>query len=472
MNENKLLNIDQKLYQRIIDNSYDSICVTDKDGRYIIANQATADCMQLSVDEILGKTPNELMEQNAYESSTIIEAIEKKEMVTKLVNVHGVNRLSTSTPLFDENGEIEYVVTNNRSDILIDEFSRQMAYEKERHEHFKKVANFLSNQQESDILFNSPKMALLLRNCKMIASTDSSVLITGESGVGKELVAKFIHKNSERKNQVFIAVNCSTIPPDLFESEFFGYQAGAFTGAKNKGKNGFLQIAHKGTLFLDELGELPLHMQTKLLRFVETGEFYPVGSTKLEKVDVRIVAATNQNLSKMVKDGSFRNDLFYRLNIFPIQIPPLRERPEDIQAIGNHFVERYNKKYKKDTHLSWQNLLLLMKYDWPGNVRELRNIIERAVLMAPYEKTELSLISLLYPENSEESLSSDTQAFNASVFELPDLNLPLSEALVKFEQEYIKAVLEYHNENVNKAAKSLGIHRTTLYRKLKNNPDE
>lgn len=472
MKEKNFLDIDQKLYQRIIDNSYDSICVTDKDGRYIIANQATADCMQLSVDDILGKTPNELMEQNAYESSTIIEALEKKEMVTKLVNVHGVNRLSTSTPLFDENGEIEYVVTNNRSDILIDEFSKQMAYEKERHEHFKKVANFLSNQQEADIFFNSPKMALLLRNCKMIASTDSSVLITGESGVGKELVAKFIHKNSERKNQVFIAVNCSTIPPDLFESEFFGYQAGAFTGAKSKGKNGFLQIAHKGTLFLDELGELPLHMQTKLLRFVETGEFYPVGSTKLEKVDVRIVAATNQNLSKMVKDGSFRNDLFYRLNIFPIHIPPLRERPEDIQAIGNHFVEKYNKQYKKDTHLSWQNLLLLMKYDWPGNVRELRNIIERAVLMAPYEKTELSLISLLYPENSEETLSSDAQAFNSSVFELPDLTLPLSEALVKFEQEYIKAVLEYHNENVNKAAKSLGIHRTTLYRKLKNNPDE
>ena len=462
-NEN-LYEIDPKLYQRIIDNSYDSICVTDKDGRYIIANKATAECMQLSADEILGRTPLELMEQHAYESSTIIEALEKKEMVTKLVNVHGVNRLSTSTPLYDENGEIEYVVTNNRSDFIIDEFSKQIAYEKERHEHFRKVANYLSCQQDSAIFFNSSKMAVLLHNCKTVAATDTNVLITGESGVGKKLIAKYIHKNSARKNQIFISVNCSTIPPDLFEAEFFGYDG--------KAKSGFLQLAHKGTLFLDELGELPLHVQAKLLQFTETGEFYPVGSTKLEKVDVRIIAATNRNLPQMLKAGTFRSDLYYRLSIFPINIPALRERPEDIQIIGNHFVETYNKKYKKETYLSWQNVLLLMKYDWPGNVRELRNIIERAVLMAPNEKTELSLYSLLYPEKADDVLSLDTNRPSTTLFELPDLNLPLDKALEKFELEYLKAVLEYHNGNMNKAAKSLGIHRTTLYRKLKNDLDE
>lgn len=467
MSENFFAKPDENIYQRIVDESYDSICVVDREGRYIIANKATTECMQLSIDEIIGKTPNDLVEKNAYNSSTILEALQTKKMVTGLVNVRGVNRLSTSTPLFDEEGEVEYIVTNNRSDIIIDEFSRQVAYEKERHQHFKEVADYLSSQQESEIFFNSPKMAILLRNCMTVATADTSVLITGESGAGKELIAKYIHKNSPRKNQAFIAVNCSTIPPELFESEFFGYQGGAFTGASSKGKNGFLQMAHKGTLFLDELGELPLMMQAKLLRFTESGEFYPVGSTKAEKVDVRIVAATNQNLPKMIKEGTFRSDLFYRLNIFPISIPALRERPEDIEVIANHFIEVYNKKYKKDTFLSWQNLLLLRKYDWPGNVRELRNVIERAVLMAPEGRTDLSLISMLYPESAVESNNTEQDASNTSLFTLPSLNLPLNEALEQFEQQYIKAVLEYHDGSIQNAAKSLKVHRTTIYRKMK-----
>ncbi len=472
MNENNIFDIDPTIYQRIIDNSYDSICVTDKDGRYIIANKATAECMHLDAEDILGKTPTELMEQNAYETSTIIEALEKKEMVTKLVNVHGVNRLSTSIPLFDEKGDIEYVVTNNRSDFIIDEFSKQIAYEKERHEHFRKVASYLSCQQESEIFFNSSKMAVLLHNCKTVAATDTSVLLTGEPGVGKKLIAKYIHKNSERKNQIFISVNCSTIPYDQIEAEFFGSFTNAYSGARSKGKNGFLQLAHNGTLFLDELGELPLNMQAKLLQFLETGEFYPVGSVRPEKSNVRIIAATSQNLKTLLKEGTFRKDLYYQLNIFPINIPPLRERPEDIQIISEHFVETCNKKYKKDTYLSWQNILLLMKYDWPGNIMELRNIIERAVLMAPNERCELALFSLLFPEKSSISLSSDTYAVNTTLFEIPDLTLPLNEALEKFEQEYLKAVVDYNKGNLNKAAKSLNIHRTTLYRKLKNNENE
>lgn len=471
MNQENLNAPDEKLYQRIIDDSYDSICVVDKEGRYIIANKATAECMQLPLEEIIGKTPNDLLEKNAYNSSTIVKAMQTKEMVTGLVNVRGVNRLSTSTPLLDENGEVEYIVTNNRSDLIIDEFSKQMAYEKERHQHFKDVANYLTNKQETNIFFNSPKMAILLRNCMTVATADTRVLITGESGVGKELIAKYIHTNSMRKNQAFIAVNCSAIPPELFESEFFGYQGGAFTGASSKGKRGFLQMAHKGTLFLDELGELPLMMQAKLLRFTETGEFYPVGSSKAEHVDVRIIAATNQNLPNMVKEGTFRSDLYYRLNIFPVEIPALRDRPEDIEVISNHFIEMYNKKYKKDTFLSWQNLLLLRKYDWPGNVRELRNVIERAVLMASDERTDLSIISMLYPNQENESMNEQNNA-NNQFFAMPSLLLSLNEAMEQFEQQYIKAVLDYHDGSIQKAAHSLNIHRSTIYRKMKQEEKE
>lgn len=459
-------NQDSNIYRRIIDDSYDSICVTDKDGRFIIANKATAECMQLPLEEIIGKTPQELLKKDAYNISTIIEAMETKKKVTGLVTLHGTNRLSTSTPLLDSNGNVEYVVTNNRSDVIIDEFSMKLAYEKERHNHFKNIAKYLSNQQTPDIFFNSPKMAIILNNCKVVAETDTSVLINGESGSGKELIAKYIHKNSPRKNQPFIAVNCSTIPPDLFESEFFGYRPGSFTGANTKGKSGLLQMAHKGTLFLDELGELPPLIQAKFLRFTETGEFFPIGSTKSEHVDVRIIAATNQDLPKMIQENKFRSDLYYRLNIFPVHLPPLRERPEDIEVIAKHYIEVYNKKYKKNTLLSWQNLLLLRKYPWPGNVRELKNVIERGVLMSPNDETELSLISILYPNDTCEHHTTDSYAVNSSLFSLPSLDLPLSEAMEQLEQQYIKAVIDYHNGNIPSAAKSLSVHRTTLYRKL------
>ena len=466
MNPKKTLIQDVNLFKKVLDNAYDAICISDKDGRYIYVNTATAECMQLSLEEIIGKTPDDLVDQNAYTFSTINQAIESKQIVTGLVNVRGVNRLSTSIPILDENGEIDYVVTNNRSDIIIDEFSKQVAYEKERHQHFKDVANYLTNNGHQEIIFNSPKMAILLRNCKIVASADTSILINGESGAGKELIAKFIHNNSPRKNQAFIAVNCSTIPPELFESEFFGYSAGAFTGARNKGKAGLLQMANKGTLFLDELGELPLLMQAKLLRFTETGEFYPIGSNTPVKVDVRIITATNQNLVKMIKEGTFRSDLYYRLNVFPIDVPPLRERPEDIEVIANHFIEINNKKYRKEAYLSWQNLLFLRKYDWPGNVRELKNIIERAVLMAPDGKTELSVYSMLHPDDPELHKEDFTEE-GTSLIDLPSLNLPLTAALEQFEQQYIKAVVEFNDGNVQKASKSLDIHRSTIYRKLK-----
>lgn len=469
------------LCEKIIEECYDSIVVTDADGRYIIANKATEECMGLSKEQILGKRPDDMMAKHVYTNSTILEAMRTKKTVTGLVNVRGVNRLSTSLPFLDEQGNVEFIMTNNRSNIIMDEFARQLAYEQEQHDRYRNIADYLYTSNETDMVCKSEKMHALRRDCATIAIADSSVMLIGESGVGKELIAKFIHSQSSRSMQAFIAVNCSAIPPELFESEFFGYRPGAFTGASAKGKPGFLRMAHGGTLFLDELGELPLSMQSKLLRFTESGEFYPVGSTQTEKVDVRIITATNRDLMQMVKEGSFRSDLYYRLHVIPIRIPALRERPEDIEAIAAYYIERYNKKYCKKTCLSEDSLNLLLQYRWPGNVRELRNVIERAVLMSQAGSPDLPLRPMLHSDwdarelreqdltGQNQEMSNALKSLEASVpsIPMPDPDLPLADAIKIFEQHYIDAVIARHNGKLSEAARSLGIHRTTLYRRQK-----
>lgn len=464
MEESLQKNLKNNIYKKIIDASYDCFCVTDSTGHFIVANQATLDSMELTEKEVIGKTPDDLMTENIYNTSTIMEAIKTKKPVTGLVTVRGVQRLSTSVPCFDENGNLEFIITNNRSDIVMDEFARLLAYEQEQHAHYKNITNYLCSSMETKMICTSSKMHALRWECSTIAATDSPVMLFGESGVGKELVSKYIHSESPRKNQPFIPVNCSAIPPELFESEFFGYRPGAFTGANTKGKIGLLQMADQGTLFLDELGELPLLMQSKLLRFIESGEFYPVGSNKPEKIDVRIITATNRDLLQMIEEKTFRNDLYYRLHVLPIHIPPLRDRPDDIEAISLYYVDHYNQKYYKRAFLSENNMQFLLNYSWPGNVRELRNIIERAVLISPPDRRELPLSQMF---SMEHTLVDQPEKKNTKndAFPLPDLDLPLHEALHQLEQKYIQAVIEKNNGQLNEAARSLGIHRTTLYRK-------
>lgn len=457
------------LYKKFIDESYDSITVSDSEGRFIIANKATVTCMQIPEEEILGKTPTELVGDGVYNTSTILEAMKTKKTITGLVNVRGINRLSTSLPILDEDGNVQFIMTNNRSDEIMNEFARQLAYEQEQHAHYRNIADYFFTVNDTDMIYSSPQMHKIRNDCFTIAGIDSAVMITGEVGVGKELIARFIHSQSPRKNQAFITANCSTIPPELFESEFFGYRPGALTGTNSKGKIGLLQMAHGGTLFLDELGELPLLIQSKLLRFVESGEFFPIGSSKAEKVDVRIITATTRNLLTMMKDGEFRNDLYYRLRVFPIYIPPLRERPEDITSIAAYYIDRYNKKYGKDTYLSLSNIHNLKAYHWPGNVRELRNIVERAVLMAPSGQSELHLNTVLSQELVSPAAQPAASVPPRPELTMPALNLPLNEAIRQFELQYIQAVLNKNDGRLQDAAASLGVHRTTLYRKLHEN---
>lgn len=304
-----------------------------------------------------------------------------------------------------------------------------------------------------DIITNDEKMIKIFLYAEKFAMTDNSVLIWGESGSGKELIAQAIHKISDRRDKKFIAVNAGAFAQELFSSEFFGHEKGSFTGASSE-KVGFIEEANGGTLFLDEIGELSLPIQVKLLRVLQEEEFYKLGSTKNIKVDVRIIAATNKNLFEEIKNGNFRKDLFFRLNINSISIPPLRERKEDIELLANYFLKKFNKKYGKHVEkISSPVLNCLKSYSFPGNVRELMNLINSAIIV---ECTN---------ELHKKSLPNYFLGVNNGYLELDREILP--QTLEDVEKHHIKQVLEFTNHNKTKASEILGISRVNLIAKIK-----
>jgi DNA-binding NtrC family response regulator len=302
------------------------------------------------------------------------------------------------------------------------------------------------------IIGNSNEMVKVLKMVSQIGHTSSTVLISGESGTGKELIAKAIHFNSPRANRPYIAVNCGAVPENLQETELFGHVKGSFTGAITD-KRGLLQEAHNGTLFLDEVGETSTAAQVKLLRFLQEGEIRRVGDIKPIHVDVRIIAATNRDLQEMIKEGRFREDLFYRLNVIPINLPPLRARRDDIPLLMNHFIDKYSRRMAKELSPAPQETVALMlRYDWPGNVRELENVIERAVALTQSES--------IQPED----LPLNIQGKKAQTTAPPMIK---EATLAEIEKNYVLEVLELKDWNQKASCKTLGISKTTLWRRLK-----
>ncbi len=305
------------------------------------------------------------------------------------------------------------------------------------------------------LIASSRAMEEIYEGIRRVAPTSTTVLITGETGTGKELIAKAIHLASPRRNNPFIKINCAAIPPNLLESELFGYEKGAFTGANLK-KQGKIEIAHKGTLFLDEIGELPKEMQVKLLRVIQEKEFERIGGLRTIKVDVRLLAATNRDLPREVKKGTFREDLFYRLNIFPLNLPPLRDRKEDIAPLAEYFLERFNKKLSRRIEALDEEVLALFKrYPWPGNVRELENILERLILIARDDRI---VIDDIPPGMKEAAAASEAEGRG-----FKDV---LREHLEDLERQKIAQSLEDQGGNVTRAAKQLGISRKGLQMKM------
>ncbi|MGR3776612.1 sigma-54 interaction domain-containing protein [Bacillus paramycoides] len=367
--------------QDVFEYAFDEIFVTDDKGIVVRVNSMCERHYQLSAKELVGKHVQELQKEGIFYPSATLEVIEKKRPVELVQTTKSGEYLHVRTrPVFDEQGNLRRVISYSR-DLTelyqlrkkVEEMDNQLkTYKKELRETY----------EHEGLIFKSIAMQKIVETIKKVSVVDSTVLVLGETGVGKSRLVRHLHEVSHRKNESFYEINCAALPTNLIESELFGYSGGSFTGANREGKKGLLESAHKGTLFLDEIGEMPLEIQSKLLQVLQEKTFRPVGGRDLKKVDVRIVAATNRDLSEMVKEGTFRKDLYYRLNVIPISIPPLRERTEDILPLVYHYLHHFNKKYGRDVKLAPSTLQMFVGYSWEGNNREIENVIERIVITA------------------------------------------------------------------------------------------
>ena len=296
-------------------------------------------------------TVYDLVKDRVLDRSAVIEVIKTgREAIIKLGITHsGASIDCVAKPVY-ENGAIKYIIAFSHDEIFMEEMKNELRIEKEKRQEMKDALLFIqqANNKYRSIITADARMKSIFESMTYLAKTDSSIILYGESGVGKDVLANYIHSNSARSKEIFLPVNCSAIPSELMEAEFFGYEKGAFTGADRNGKLGILEMGDGGTVFLDEIGDLPPLMQAKLLRFLDSGEIKKLGGTGIIYSNVRIIAATNRDLAKMVKEGTFREDLYYRLNIIPVYIPPLRERPDDIEALAEYYLGEYNQKYGKD----------------------------------------------------------------------------------------------------------------------------
>ncbi len=445
--------------RQIFDKLPDPIMVTDPQGNVLLSNSTTALTIDISLDQLLKSNVADLINKGYYTKSTAMEAVQKKcvvkgEIITKL----NLKQQSISTPIMDDEGNVILVLTTGRTadyiDKCINSEEREFANRRKR-----EVEYLRSYVLDTDtIVAESKAMRQLLMQAHTVAQTDSTVVLYGESGTGKEILAKYLHRHSKRSGEAFIAINCATLPEHLVESELFGYEKGAFTGANAEGKIGLFEAAHQGTLFLDEIAELPLPLQSKLLRVLETYEVRRLGSHTDRKLDFRLIAATHKDLQKMVQEGTFRADLYYRLNVIPIQIPPLRDRPEDIVALSLKFFEDFKKKYGPEIQLTADAIESFQKYNWPGNVRELRNVVERLVISSLQN----------YPSDHDVLTNPNHNIITQyDCFRLKGTKGTLKEVMRDVEERYIYQVLNECGGRIGETADRLGIYRTVLYRKLK-----
>jgi len=371
----------------IIDSSSDGLFVCDGNATVIRMNPASERIHKITSEKVVGKNMVDLIEEGFIDRSAALEVLKKKAVVNLLQKKGDRKLISTATPVFNDTGELIRVVVSEKDITKLDTLQRRLEEEQEKKNQLQHQLVEMQQDvlQTHKIIARSANMVITLHRALKVSKADSSILITGESGVGKGLIANLIHKNSNRAEKPLIRINCGAIPESLIESELFGYEKGAFTGAKDKGKLGHLELADGGTLFLDEIAELPLPAQVKLLRFLEKGRLTRLGSTRTRIVDARIIAATHRNLKEMVEDGSFRQDLYYRLKVIPLFIPPVRDRKECLLPLLRYYIDYFARKVGCTKRLSHAAMDALIAYTFPGNIRELMNICERVVVMSELE---------------------------------------------------------------------------------------
>ncbi|EEM06316.1 MULTISPECIES: sigma 54-interacting transcriptional regulator [Bacillus] len=442
----------------ILSSIYDEILVVNHKGELIRYSETVInDFWGRDLKDLLGKNLLDLEKKGLFSPSVTRLVLEQQKKVSIVQETKkGRKILAVGNPVFNENGELHRIIIASRDITEATRLKTELHEIKKISEQYKKELDSFKNKDRflKKLIYCSPKMEQIITQAKKIADFSSNVLISGESGVGKEVIAQAIHQLGNRSSNPFLKLNCGAIPETLLESELFGYTKGAFTGADKNGKEGYFKRADQGILFLDEIGEMPLHLQVKLLRVLQEQEVIPIGSTIPTKINVQIIAATNKRLEKMVEAGTFREDLFYRLNVIPLQVPPLRERMEDVPLLAFHFLQELNEKYNKNYHLTPDALNLLEFYSWPGNVRELQNMIERLVVSADDSVIDAEFVSKFLNPGYD---------FKKSKPVITRV-LPLQEALHSVEEQLILLAMKQY-KTTTKAAKALGISQSSVSRK-------
>lgn len=448
--------VSQLDFREVCENLYDAVHIADGEGRILFVNEAYTRTTGITAGEILGRKVEEVEQTGAYyQGSVTAEVIRRRSRVDSVATIYRLNKevLVTGIPVLDSRGNVKLVVTNTRDFPELKKLESQLVALMEESRRANEELNYLRSQQVGNkhLLYRSDAMARVMATIQKVSQTDVTVLLTGESGTGKELVASEIYQNSARRDRPFIKVNCAAIPAQLLESELFGYEDGAFTGARKSGKPGMFELANTGTILLDEIGELSLPLQAKLLRVLQQKEFMRIGGTTPIKLDIRIIASTNKNLREEARQGRFRKDLYYRLNVVPIELKPLRERREDIPGLVDHFFRVFSRKHGKQVRLSGGGMDLMLDYPWPGNIREMENLIERLVVTSPEGAiTRGQVFSAL-------ELGSQTNSSNSQ-------EGGLKHRVAAYERELILQALEQHG-SIRKAAQALGLDHSTLVKK-------
>ena len=440
---------------RVMDGEND-VTLTDGNGIVLRVSDSYETHYGVRLEDVVGKSVLELEKQGVFSPSVTSSVLREKKKVTILQkNKMGDTVLTTGVPVFDDTGEIEYVISFNSIDIadmttLSEKYEKLNVIMEEYNTQLQRLK--MKDMQKNMFITKSRSMSDINELMIQIADIDSNVLITGETGVGKSMVAKMLHMVSNRAAGPFVEINCGAIPPNLIESELFGYEKGAFTGADRNGKIGKIELADNGVLFLDEIGELSTDLQIKLLQVIQQKTISRVGGLEKIDVDFRLVAATNKDLQKAVKEGSFREDLFYRLNVISIKIPPLRKRREDILPLIMGFLDRFNTRYRKNLEISSEALHLMELYDWPGNIRQVENFIERLVVIT----------------RNQEVLACDLPEEFRMLRKSPDKyeGSSLSDMLEDFEREIFASAFRKYRTSIA-VGKALGIGQTTAARKLR-----